>query len=129
MFSNLPSLIHNKWCGECGLEKMASTKYDVEKFTCSNDFGLWRLKMRALLVQQGLLEAFGGEENMDSAIPQREKRTLLEKAHSAIILSLGDKVLRQVSKEKSAVEVWAKLESLYMTKSLVNRLYLKHALY
>ena len=108
---------------------MTSTKYEVEKFTGSNDFGLWRMKMRAVLVQQGLLEALGGEENMDLAIPEREKRTLLEKAHSAIILCLGDKVLRQVSKEKSAAEVWAKLESLYMTKSLVNRLYLKQALY
>ena len=38
----------------------------------------------------------------------------MEKAHSAIILSLGDKVLRKVSKEKIAVGVWSKLEGLYM---------------
>ena len=40
----------------------------VEKFTGSNDFGLWRLKMRALLVHQGLetaLKGIGGlAENM-----------------------------------------------------------------
>ena len=53
----------------------------------------------------------------------------MEKARSAIILSLGDKVLRKVSKEKTAAGVWSKLESLYMMKSLVNRLYLKQALY
>ena len=53
----------------------------------------------------------------------------MEKAHSVIILSLGDKVLRKVSKEKIVARVWSSLESLYMTKSLVNCLYLKQALY
>ena len=43
---------------------------------------------------------------------------MLERAHSAIILSLGDKVLREVAKEKSAADVWSKLENLYMTKSI-----------
>ena len=47
---------------------------------------------------------------------------MVEKPYNVIILSLGDKVLRQVSKEKSATGVWSKLEGLYMTKSLVNRL-------
>ena len=35
-------------------------KFEVEKFTSSNDFGLWRLKMRALLVHQGLEDALKG---------------------------------------------------------------------
>ena len=54
---------------------------------------------------------------------------MLDKAHSAIILCLGDRVLREISKEKSALAVWLKLESLYMTKSLANRLHLKQKLY
>lgn len=44
-------------------------------------------------------------------------------------MSLGDKVLRQVSKETTTSGLWVKLKSLYMTKSLVNHLYLKQALY
>ncbi|GJR58943.1 hypothetical protein Tco_1501105 [Tanacetum coccineum] len=28
-------------------------KFDVEKFNGSNDFGLWRVKMRCLLIQHG----------------------------------------------------------------------------
>src|SRR3954468_16946000 len=44
-------------------------------------------------------------------------------------MTLGDKVLRNVSKETTASGLWVKLESLYMTNSLVNRLYLKQALY
>ena len=106
---------------------MGSAKYEVEKFTGQNDFGLWRLKMRALLVQQGLEEALRGEAGLDKKMEEKDRKTLLEKAHSAIILSLGDKVLRQISKEKTAAGVWSKFEALYMTKSLVNRLYLKQA--
>ena len=60
---------------------------------------------------------------------EKQKIELLEIAHSAIILSLSDTVLREVAKAKSAVELWLKLESLYMTKSLANRLHKKIKLY
>ncbi|GJY16062.1 hypothetical protein Tco_0386484 [Tanacetum coccineum] len=29
------------------------TRFDIEKFNGKNDFGLWQIKMRALMVQQG----------------------------------------------------------------------------
>ncbi|GKC62817.1 hypothetical protein Tco_1095415 [Tanacetum coccineum] len=29
------------------------TRFDIEKFNGKNDFGLWKIKMRALMVQQG----------------------------------------------------------------------------
>lgn len=38
-------------------------------------------------------------------------------------------MLREVARETSAVAVWNKLESLYMTKSLANRLYAKQRFY
>ncbi|GJS82562.1 retrovirus-related pol polyprotein from transposon TNT 1-94 [Tanacetum coccineum] len=38
-------------------------------------------------------------------------------------------VLREVNKEDSAAGVWLKLETLYMTKSLANKLYLKKKLF
>jgi len=46
-----------------------------------------------------------------------------------LILSLGVKVLREVSKEKNGVAIWLKLENLYMTKSLANKFYMKQKLY
>ena len=64
---------------------------------------------------------------MDVSITK--KKTVIEKNHNAIILSIGDKVLRHVSKEKTAAGVWSKLEGLYMTIFLANRIYLKQALY
>ena len=60
---------------------------------------------------------------------KRRKNDILEKAQGAIILSLGDKALREVSKETSAAAIWLKFEKLYMTKWLANRLYLKQRLY
>lgn len=108
---------------------MGSTKYDIEKFSGENDFGLWRIKMEAILTQHGCAEAIKGEAQMPSNLTQEEKSGMIEKARSAIILCLGDKALREVAREKTAAAMWLKLESLYMTKSLAHRLCLKQQLY
>jgi hypothetical protein len=52
-----------------------------------------------------------------------------ERALSAIQLSLSFDVLREVMHEKSAATLWKKLEELYMTKSIANKLRLKERLY
>ena len=69
--------------------------------------------MMALLIHQGLEDALKRMGASQYHVRSRQE-VLMEKAHSAIILSLGDKVLRKVSKEKIAVGVWSKLEGLYM---------------
>jgi hypothetical protein len=38
--------------------KVQSSKFEVEKFSGKNRFVLWNLKMRDILVQQGLQKAF-----------------------------------------------------------------------
>ena len=43
---------------------MSSQKFEVEKFNGSNDFTLWKLKMKALLVQQKCAQAIEGEEKL-----------------------------------------------------------------
>ncbi|KAL8489406.1 hypothetical protein ACS0TY_025348 [Phlomoides rotata] len=107
---------------------MASMKLDVEKFSWKNDFGLWKVKMKALLVHHGLVIALKSDKDEESSISRERKIEIMEKAHSAIILCLGDKPLREVSKEKTAIDVWKKLESLYQTKSISNKLYVKQKL-
>ena len=52
-----------------------------------------------------------------------------ETALSIIQLCLSQEVLREVINEKSAASIWSKLESLYMTKSLANKLRLKERLF
>ena len=50
---------------------------------------------------------------------------VLAKAHSVVYLN-RDKVLRKVSKETTAMGILEKCEDFYMTKSLANRLFMKH---
>ncbi|GJZ42293.1 retrovirus-related pol polyprotein from transposon TNT 1-94 [Tanacetum coccineum] len=105
-------------------------KFDVEKFDGSNDFGLWRVKIQCLLIKHGweaALDPF--PRTMMDAKTAALKTDVYKKAHSALLLCLDNKVLREVNKEDSAVGVWLKLETLYMTKSLANKLYLKKKLF
>ncbi|GJR13107.1 retrovirus-related pol polyprotein from transposon TNT 1-94 [Tanacetum coccineum] len=101
------------------------TRFDIEKFDGKNDFGLWQIKMCALMVQQGCDAAL---ETLPADIEVGEKATLMKKTYNTLILCLEDRVLREVTKETSAAGIWTKLTSLYMTKSLANRLYLKKKL-
>ncbi|KAL8464383.1 hypothetical protein ACS0TY_034056 [Phlomoides rotata] len=84
--------------------------------------------MKALLVHHGLANALKPDEDEESSISRERKVEVMEKAHSAIILCLGDKPLREVSKEKTGIDIWKKLESLYQTKSVSNKLYVKQKL-
>ncbi|KAH9678917.1 hypothetical protein KPL71_025907 [Citrus sinensis] len=110
---------------------MATSKFQVEKFTGENDFHLWRLKMRALLVHQGLEETLGDprSEKKPSKLSGEEMQDALDKAHSTLILSLGDGVLREVGDQTTAAGLWKKLEDLYTKKSLTKRLCTKKRLY
>ncbi|GJU34755.1 hypothetical protein Tco_1183109, partial [Tanacetum coccineum] len=102
------------------------TRFDNEKFNGKNDFGLWQINMRALMVQQGYDDAL---KTLSVNIEAEENADLMNKAYSTLILCLGDQVLREVTMETTAAGIWTKLTSLYMTKSLANRLYLKKKLY
>ncbi|KAH9650271.1 hypothetical protein KPL70_026312 [Citrus sinensis] len=117
---------------------MATTRFDLEKFNGDNDFYLWSLKMRAILIQQGLDSALDdGDEDLKgkkdhiegSSKSGGDQKTINNKAHNTIILHLSDEVLREVAKERIALGLWSKLEDLYLKKSLAKRLYMKRRLY
>ncbi|KAH9670142.1 hypothetical protein KPL70_016872 [Citrus sinensis] len=110
---------------------MATQKLDVEKFTGENDFHLWRLKMRALLVHLGIEEVVEDARNSKkiSKIKDEDMQDAMDKAHSNIIMSLGDGVLREMGDQTTAANLWKKLEDLYTKKSLTKRLSTKKRLY
>ena len=85
--------------------------------------------MRALLVQQRLSKVLKGIEALLTTMSDEENDELMEKTHSAILLRLGNEVLREITNDDIVAKLWLKLESLHMTKSLTNRLYLKKWLY
>lgn len=110
------------------------TKIDLEKFTKQNDFNMWKIKMEALLITQGLgnaIEPASKKEGMEgsSSTTPEQAAEIDKKARSTIILSLGDSVIREVAKERTIAGLWTKLENLYMTKSLANRLYIKKKMF
>ncbi|KAH9650291.1 hypothetical protein KPL70_026321 [Citrus sinensis] len=116
---------------------MAGSKIDLEKITGKNDFNMWKVKMEALLITQGLgdasepiikKEGLEASTSSSSLTPQ-QAADIDKKARSTIILSLGDSVIREVARERTVADLWAKLERVYMTKSLANRLYIKKRMF
>jgi len=105
------------------------SKWDIEKFTGYNDFGLCMVKMQPVLIQQKCEKALKGEGALQATMTQEENTEMMDKARSAIVLCLGDKVLRDVTKEPTATSMWSNLESFYMTKSLAHRQFLKQQIY
>ncbi|KAG6425107.1 hypothetical protein SASPL_115531 [Salvia splendens] len=86
--------------------------------------------MRSLLKQQGLwapLNAKGKAKKVDEK--DDEWVTLDEKAHSTIMLCLSDDVIIEVADQETVATLWTKLESLYMMKSLTNKLLPKQHLF
>lgn len=57
--------------------------------------------MRALLVQPGI-GALKGSNALPDALTEHQKQEIMDKAHSSIILSLVDKPLREIAREKTA---------------------------
>ena len=111
------------------MSKSAVTKFEVEKFDGKSNFLLWKLRVTALLVKEGVYKALEGEKKKSSTMTEEEFRDIDFRARATIILCLSDEVLYNVMTETTAAAVWCKLESLYMTKSLSNKLFMKKQLY
>lgn len=83
---------------------MAATKIDMENFNGKNDFNLWKLKIEALLITQGLGDALQPVIMKDrkvgsSSNTPEEMAEIDKKAKGTIILSLTDLVIREVANE------------------------------
>ncbi|CAL1359620.1 unnamed protein product [Linum trigynum] len=107
---------------------MTSVNMKIEKFTRKNSFAIWQIKMQALLKHEGLWGLLSAKQKK-AAVDDDESNTLEEKAHSTIMLLWSDDVIIEVAAEKTSAGLWLKLESLYMMKSLTNKLHLKTRLF
>ncbi|KAK3007357.1 hypothetical protein RJ639_017832 [Escallonia herrerae] len=85
-----------------------STKYDLEKFDGSNDFSLWRMKMRAVLIQQGLLKALKGKEGLPETMSADEKEDIW-KATLQTIVALSTTEAAYIAATEAVKEaIWLK---------------------
>ena len=108
---------------------MTVTKTSIDKFDRNVNFGMWQLKMEAILVQDGCEIALDGVEKKPADLTSEKFTDLDKKARSGIILNLSDEVLQEVAGETTAKGMWDKLKAMYMKKTVENRLYLKQKLY
>ncbi|KAL5757330.1 hypothetical protein ACOSP7_019941 [Xanthoceras sorbifolium] len=108
---------------------MTTTKFDIEKFDRNMSFTMWQVKMRAILIHNGLHQALLGKDKLPSIMDEAKKQEMDDKALASIQLCLSNEVLREVMQEKTAKDLWDKLESLYVTKNLTTKLVAKHRLY
>ena len=111
------------------MEKTQSAKFEIEKFNGKNNFEIWNVKMHDLLVQQDVVKALLGKAKQPATITDEDWDEIDVRALSAICLCLVDDVLFNIVAEKTIVGLWMKLETLYMTKSLTNEIFLKKQLY
>ncbi|KAK8918612.1 hypothetical protein KSP39_PZI021035 [Platanthera zijinensis] len=103
------------------------TKFEIPKYDDKIDFGLWQKRIKAVLVQQGLHKALLVKEKSRKKDDEWEKLDL--KAINTIQLCLTDEVMYNVVDTETTTDLWTKLEELYMSKSLTNKLYVEKQLY
>jgi hypothetical protein len=106
-----------------------SAKFKIEKFNGKNNFEIWKVKMHDLLMQQGVVRALLGKTKQPVTITNDDWDEMDARELSAIHLCLVDDVLFNIVTEKTTIVLWSKLESMYMMKSLTNRIFLKRQLY
>jgi len=82
-----------------------------------------------LLVKEGTHKALLGIEKKPSKMENDEWNDIDFRAKATIILCLSDEVIYNVMNEKTTAGLWCRLESLYITKSLSSKLFIKKQLY
>nr|ABA97637.1 retrotransposon protein, putative, Ty1-copia subclass [Oryza sativa Japonica Group] len=109
---------------------MASMKYDLPLLDYKTRFSLWQVKMRAVLAQTSdldeALESFGKKKTTEWTTGEKRKD---RKALSLIQLHLSNDILQEVLQEKTAAELWLKLESICMSKDLTSKMHIKMKLF
>eukprot|EP00253_Pinus_taeda_P023502 PITA_23502 len=104
----------------------SSEKIEIEKFN-GQSFELWKPKMEDLLVDKDQWIAVD-QSTKPTGVTDEEWKKLDRKAKSTIRLCVSDLVLLNVSGEAMVKALWDKLGTLYKSKSLMNKLFLRKKL-
>jgi hypothetical protein len=81
-----------------------------------------------LLVQQGLQKELAGKKKKPTSMTGEDWEDLDVRDLSTIRLCLVDEVLFNIAEEETKTGLWNGLESMYMTKSLTKKIFLKRKL-
>ncbi|KAL4304503.1 hypothetical protein GQ457_10G014750 [Hibiscus cannabinus] len=105
----------------------SSAKFEVAKFNGDSNFGLWQTRVKDLLAKEGILKALRPEK--PKSMDDEDWEELQQRAAGTIRLCLVDEVVYHVMNLTSPAEIWKKLESRFMSKTVTTKLYLKQRLY
>ncbi|XP_012480904.1 uncharacterized protein LOC105795793 [Gossypium raimondii] len=85
--------------------------------------------MQEILAQMNLEDVLLGIYKIHSTLTDEEKKRKDQKALKQLHLHLSNKFLQDLMKEKIAIALWAKLEQLCVSKTLMSKLHMKQHLY
>ena len=103
-------------------------KFELEKFDGTIDFALLRESLKGILVHQKVSKVLGDEKLLAEKKPD-EIAEMEEMAYYTIIMHLSNNVRRKLVAEKTAKEIWNKLEELYKKPSISSKINLLERLY
>lgn len=102
------------------LVRALGAKLEVTRFDGAVSFRLWRRRVKDVWAQQCLQKVLCETKSTDMEKTDREQ--MKDKVEGLINLCVLDEVMYHI------LEVWDKLESHYMTKTLMNKLFAKQRL-
>ncbi|RWR87859.1 agamous-like MADS-box protein AGL19 isoform X2 [Cinnamomum micranthum f. kanehirae] len=80
-------------------------KFEIKKFDCKINFGLWQRRMKNILIQQGIKVALLGKEKKPEKIDAEEWAYIDERAMSSIEQYLSDEVIFNIMEEEFAKDL------------------------
>lgn len=107
------------------------TNWDINKFIGDNDLGLWKVKMKDVLIQQKFAEALKDEVALPATMLQANKTEMVDKAMSVIVLCHTDKGFREIVKEQltsptKSLMIWQLLKWILRMKTRIYSYYYEH---
>uniref|UniRef100_A0A803PJQ8 Reverse transcriptase Ty1/copia-type domain-containing protein n=1 Tax=Cannabis sativa TaxID=3483 RepID=A0A803PJQ8_CANSA len=106
-----------------------TARFELEKFNGTGDFGLWRESLKGILIHQKVSKDLKPKEELTEKLKKEKLEDMEELAYYTIIMYLSNIIRRKVQNIKTAPELWRKLEEIYMTPSLTNKINLLESLY
>ena len=106
---------------------VTNTKFDVEKFDGTNNFGMWQCEVQDVLFQQKLDVAL--EESRPEDVDEKDWTIINRLACGTIRLCLSKELKNPFMRETSASKLWKEMEDKFMKNSTENKLYTRTKLY
>lgn len=82
-----------------------SFKWNIDKCFGDNVFGLWKVNMYAILIQENFVKVLKGETLMFARLIETKKVKMVDKVICVVILYLEDKVIRKMLRVKIVASI------------------------